>query len=1786
MYRTMIQKTPGYVRALLACIGIVGVFIFVNTVGPRTTSSSDSAAPFEENGLVNNPILNSAANNESFPSAPEFVEAQKLLAFEECYDKLVIAQGFGGKALIQVRNFDTRWGAVTSILRSFSGAGGSFLEKIGGGSDRTVHLSAGDLNQDESCEIVVTLGPLRDNAMYPNIVIARNAETMDVLGHSFVAFPTGDGALVNYNGGEVRTAVGDFIGSGQNQIAAAQGYGGNGIIRLFQYTGKPAPNGWQVVGQFNGLPPENVIQPVTIDLIDGIRKYFPTQLIRSTVNIGLTLAAGDLDRDGVDELVVGQGNGPRSETLFHVLDIGRTGKIEARHAYTGFTSKFRGIGGIELAVADLNGDGWQEIIVSSKGNPKTFNDPRDQVPLNLVGIIQPIVEKNQVTGFKRPGGINVFNVFSDLANPSGAVAVAAGEFNGHPNDGQELVFGTGCIERIDGFNIIPEKSAPMARYRLLKVHFDGTNVTKIEALPGPPQGYTAFAEMMNPSSGGISLAVIPGDCYYPVDPNPSIPDQEVCVEAGDYFLTPKYNLPSVNLGSVEMYRAILPDGNPANLSVIDCSGDNRLDVYIPWSESMEFGLFNPQSAKIRFLPRVCGGHAPQTVRVTLKNSNQCALFAYDDLNNFVDMETAAATERIQTITLSSASGIRWIRVEGADICITRICWVCSDSTLRPTPTIATTPTDTPTPTITPTPTAYIPPQLGWIPFRPDAKEKDKPRTYMKEESTSGILVNFDVPGMFAHEVEYEGVVYHRLTIPNYYPRGEIGKPDVPVLGQALEIPAGVSFSVEIYKASSMQLSNYNVVPAQVPDIEAVDNKEGVFQIDDITYNTDAFYPGKSLLANVEPGDDGIIRGHRVIFLKVNPIQYNPVSKTIEAYSNIEVRVKFKTPAQRQQIHQRLRSDDFENLLSNLLLNYKDPKQYANPAVKKTARTAGAISPSQQDITGCDYLILTHGNFYVPSDPTTPLELLSNWKRQKGLLTRIVDISAIPGGTTAADIQSYIQTAYDTWYPAPSCVLLVGDSDFIPPHYVTVHTSAGHAGTRTGTDLYYATVDGADYFPDIMIGRLSVDSLPETRSFVDKIIAYETNPPANANYYNDTSLVRLFEDDSPANGREDDVWILIELAEELRDFLIGKGYTADRIYNQSGVIPPGPLQWNDGTALPDYLTVAGNPPTVPGFPWNGNTADITNAFNNGQFLITYRGHGARAGWSWPTMQVANMPALTNANSYPVLFGLTCQAGWFDNETDDAVLATNAGNDCFSEEVTTLNNAGAAAVLACTRNSWGSMNNPATQGMCDALWPDFDNTIEGGYLPKMGQISTYCRSFAATRVTHSTSRLLSFEMYTLFGDPDMAVWIEEPGNLDVQFPAGIGSTGMQDFVVTVADKNTFSPVASAVVVLTFNHNIVAVRETNPAGIARFMLGSPSSGRLTLTVTHYKYRPFIDEIAVSAGGAALNRLDPSDGTEGSSFLLGGTGFQGSENIRVYFGDTLLDTVTASGGQFGQLGISNVSLHVPSPYAFGPINILAQGQTSGRYAVDVYTVRGVNPIDLYTYDQWDDTTWHLHPGDNPTWNNPEIQLYDKNGIAVESNNLVVGETYSIKAEVHNDTDFNAQNVECTFKWADFGLAQPDKVWTTIGTDKIDVNAHSTGSAEISWTPPHTGHLCILFEIYHIEDINENNNKGQENCHIGPTSSPAKVDFLVWNPTEEPAAIHFEVRQLSSSTSQNLIWATEIEHPDPQVIMPGETGKAIIVINPDFLDIPKGSRAEFSVTAYLNRKIHGGANFIIVKMQ
>lgn len=124
-----------------------------------------------------------------------------------------------------------------------------------------------------------------------------------------------------FNGG-VDVAVAEFA-SGDRFIVVGAGFGGGPLVRIFREDGT-------LVGHFWAYAPE--------------------------VRSGVKVATGDLDGDGVPEIVTGTYNGAGA----HVRTFDMHGEPIFTPGFFPYDSRYRG--GVNVAVGDVDGDGQDEII--------------------------------------------------------------------------------------------------------------------------------------------------------------------------------------------------------------------------------------------------------------------------------------------------------------------------------------------------------------------------------------------------------------------------------------------------------------------------------------------------------------------------------------------------------------------------------------------------------------------------------------------------------------------------------------------------------------------------------------------------------------------------------------------------------------------------------------------------------------------------------------------------------------------------------------------------------------------------------------------------------------------------------------------------------------------------------------------------------------------------------------------------------------------------------------------------------------------------------------------------------------------------------------------------------------------------------------------------------------------------------------------------------------------------------------------------------------------------------
>ena len=615
-------------------------------------------------------------------------------------------------------------------------------------------------------------------------------------------------------------------------------------------------------------------------------------------------------------------------------------------------------------------------------------------------------------------------------------------------------------------------------------------------------------------------------------------------------------------------------------------------------------------------------------------------------------------------------------------------------------------------------------------------------------------------------VEGGGEVFTQLDIPGTDSTGGApGFPAIPVLRRFVAVPEGAEVTAGIIVQGGRTVG-MNLVPTQFQAADQTQDPtwppdpstfvDPAFVKDPQAYGSDNTWP--TMVVSVTPA--GHSRDLNLYLVEVASGQYNPVRKALTLFDGVDVKLSF-TGGTGVFISDAMTSP-FESRPDNYtgaVLNVSAISKYVGK--RPTPRSMGE-----------ELMILTHPSLRAAADT------LAAWKNDKGIVTNVFEVGSGTERATNQSILDLIKSEYAHAVIRPSYALLLGDSEFIPPWYVTAN-EPGLVGSPTiGTDYRYASFTGATpgVTPDIAVGRIPVDTVADANVVVNKIVNYEKTPPGLASqaFYSNATIASQFQccrKDTSAVGL--DQRSFVETSEFVRNTLNGAGKTVQRIYTRTvdngcpSCSPPDPpytgdptpRKYNDGSALPADLAPGS------GFGWAGSEADIIASWNAGKFLFVHRDHGGPGGWGNPGFSWADASALTNGSLLPVVFSVNCASGLFDNESSGGALGTVANAAYFSERLLTNPNGGAVGVLGDTRNSPTWANSALLRGFIDAIYP---TAIPGFGSAKsqrrLGDILNHGKLYLLTQVgapgVNASNSGDELNLWNCLGDPTLEIWTKFP------------------------------------------------------------------------------------------------------------------------------------------------------------------------------------------------------------------------------------------------------------------------------------------------------------------------------------------------------------------------------------------------------------------------------------------
>ena len=443
--------------------------------------------------------------------------------------------------------------------------------------------------------------------------------------------------------------------------------------------------------------------------------------------------------------------------------------------------------------------------------------------------------------------------------------------------------------------------------------------------------------------------------------------------------------------------------------------------------------------------------------------------------------------------------------------------------------------------------------------------------------------------------------FSELRIANYGYSNNIGSPKLPVQRKLIEIPlnAKVLTRVTNQHYQNFTLKELGIKNQLMPGQPHV-SKDTTKQAPDFKLNTDIYAKNEYIKADtniVTVKYLGIMRGVNLAILNISPVEYNPSSKSLKVYDNLDVEVTFEKGdiGKTIQMKKTTNSSVYSNALKNIV-NYKPSEEKSNISFQAPVK------------------------YVVVSDPMfkETLKPFLQWKRRSGFNVIDVYTDNPDVGKTKESIRTYLKNLYNNSTkedPAPSFILLVGDVTQIPAF---LGTSSPNVYV---TDLPYCEYTG-DFLPEVFIGRFTANNTDELLSQLNKTLEYEQFTMPDPSYLNNAILI------AGVDARYARLYANGQMSYVFNNYL------------------------NSENGFNTFLTEYPNSAT--------QAQNIKQKINEGAGIIYYSAHGSWDGWVNPSIRSSDVASFQNKDKYSLMIGNACYSQAFNQATCFGKAVMKAAN----------------------------------------------------------------------------------------------------------------------------------------------------------------------------------------------------------------------------------------------------------------------------------------------------------------------------------------------------------------------------------------------------------------------------------------------------------------------------------------------------------------------------------------------
>lgn len=958
---------------------------------------------------------------------------------------------------------------------------------------------------------------------------------------------------------------------------------------------------------------------------------------------------------------------------------------------------------------------------------------------------------------------------------------------------------------------------------------------------------------------------------------------------------------------------------------------------------------------------------------------------------------------------------------------------------------------------------------------------------LTSQTRDGVHITYELGQFTLNPLDYRGETMSEIDIAAIVLPNEAGSPNLPTESRTVAIPQGSQAKLNIINYQTQTIKNVNIAPAlriqdenEEPDMNYVKDMK--------VYNKDAFYPENPFeLATTS------IRGVDAVAVSITPFQYNPVTKDLRVYTDIEFSVTFEG-GNGHFGDDAYRSPYWDPILASELMNYDQL-----PVIDYEARMQQWLRDGED---GAEYLIIIPNN----DGWTAPAQRLKEYRTKQGIITEVYRLDQIPA-TSTSQMKTWFHNAYNNWTIKPVAVLLFADhktdmTQGIPAEEIYHSSSYGNCIT----DNQYADVTG-DLLPEMVFSRLIAANPTEAAMMADKQIEYEfTNPNMNANSYN-VPITAL--------GWQNERWFQL-CSEVVGGYFRAHGknpYRVNCIYSGS----PG-SSWSSAQNTAQVVSYFGpqgtnyipqTPDQLGGFS-GGTPEQIVQAINSGTMLVQHRDHGLEEGWGEPAFRNSHVAQLTNVGKMTFVMSINCLTGQFDLSPGPCFA------EAFMRHTYNGQNAGAVGMICPTDVSYSFVNDALVWGIYDHFLPDFMPTYgpyaarEGNWLPAFGLVAGKYFLAQSSWPYNNNSKAITYQMFTAHCDAFLRLYSEVPqamtvNHMDVQL------AGMTEFQITAPEGATIALTKGE----GENLQIVAVAQaTGSVQVITIPAQTPPT-ILNLTVTgqnYLRYNASIEVIPADGPYLIINNYELANeatqlnfGDEGSFDLTlknvgnsqapAGTATLSSESEYV--------TVNSNSIEFGAiasnaiLDINNafdftISDEVPNKTVIDFLVTITSGNDSYENHINVRAYAPVFEIgDVTIQEVTGNGNGRLDPGELvnlifPVWNKGNTDSHEADVTLTLNNNFmqILGDATQTVSSVASDAAANMSfQVYVGSAPSGFAAEYTLDVVSGVYTDtrsyisKIGLNVEDfemgvldptlwTNNSAIPWTfcteSPYEGNVCM----------------------------------------------------------------------------------------------------------------------------